>query len=125
MATWRDVGVNYGGQHIGKAVSRGLKALDGYLGKAGAPVEKRPSTWITIVGAVGLPAAVVLLKVRDPWDKLAILLGGFLSTNLWDIAEEAMAAAGGGAAAAVRSSPAPVYTPPATPQVQSSGERIY
>jgi hypothetical protein len=125
MATWRDTGVNYGGQHIGKGVTRLLKEVDKALGKETAPVQEKPSTWVIVAGTFLLPTAAVLAKLEDPWDKLAILTGGFLSTNLWDIIEEAMAAGGGGAAAAVRSSPAPVYTPPATPQVQSSGERIY
>jgi hypothetical protein len=91
VATWKDVGVNYGGQHIGKGISRALREVDKYLGKAAAPIQERPSTWITVVGTFALPAAAILGKLKDPWDKLAILTGGFISTGLWDIAEEAMA----------------------------------
>ena len=105
MADWKTVGVNYGGQHIGKGLSRLIKEVDRYMGKEAAPVQERPSTWITVIASIGLPAAAIFLKLRDPWDKLAILTGGYLSTALWDIAEEAMAAA-----------PAAVtYVPPAIP----------
>ncbi|MEM2292755.1 MAG: hypothetical protein QXX41_05720 [Nitrososphaerota archaeon] len=92
MATLRDVGVSYGGQHIGKGLSKLLTEIDKIANKATAPVFERPSTWITIAAAAGLPAAAIFFKLRDPWDKLAILVGGFISTNLWNIIEEAAAA---------------------------------
>jgi hypothetical protein len=88
MATWREVGVNYGGQHIGKGIARLLQEVDKYAKKETAPIQKKPSTWITIAASIGLPAAAVLLKLKDPWDKLLILTGGFISTGLWDIAEK-------------------------------------
>jgi len=100
MADWKTVGVNYGGQHIGKGLSRLIKEVDRYMGKEAAPVQERPSTWITVIASIGLPAAAIFLRLRDPWDKLAILTGGYLSTALWDIAEEAMAAASPAAPAA-------------------------
>jgi hypothetical protein len=116
MATWRDTGVNYGGQHIGKGVTRLLKEIDKALGKETAPVQEKPSTWVIVAGTFLLPTAAVLAKLEDPWDKLAILTGGFLSTNLWDIIEEAMAAAGGGGAAAGAPYVPPTYVPPAPTQ---------
>jgi hypothetical protein len=100
VTTWREVGVNYGGQHIGKGIARALLEVDKALGKAGAPLMQRPSVWVTVVGTFAFPAAAMFLKLKDPWDKLAILTGGFLSTGLWDIVEEAMVAAGGAAGAA-------------------------
>jgi hypothetical protein len=100
VATWRDVGVDYGGEHIGNGIARLLKEVDKYAGKGAAPIEQRPSTWITIIGTFALPAAAIFGKLKDPWDKLAILTGGFISTGLWDIIEEAMVAAGGAAGAA-------------------------
>lgn len=106
MATWKDVGFNYGGQHIGKGVSRALREVDRILGKEAAAIQERPSTWITVIGTFAFPAAAILLKLRDPWDKLAILTGGYLSTGLWDIVEEAIAAGGGGGGGAA-------YTPTA------------
>jgi len=117
VATWREVGFNYGGQHIGKGVSRALREVDKILGKEAAAIHERPSTWITVIGTFALPAAAVLGKLKDPWDKLAILTGGFLSTGLWDIIEEAMVTAGGGGAAAAYTPTAyvPATVPPATP----------
>jgi hypothetical protein len=110
VATWKDVGVNYGGQHIGKGITRLLKEVDKYAGKAAAPIGERPSTWMTVIGTFAFPVAAVLGKLKDPWDKLAILIGGFLSTGLWDIIEEAMVSAGGAAGAAY----VPAYVPPPT-----------
>jgi hypothetical protein len=124
MATWREVGVNYGGQHIGKGISLLIKEVDKYAGKASAPIEQRPSTWITVIGAIGLPAAAIFLKLKDPWDKLAILTGGFISTALWDIAEEAMAAAGGGAGATYVPA-APVASVPPAPISAAAQEKVY
>jgi hypothetical protein len=109
VTTWREVGVNYGGQHIGKGIARALLEVDKALGKAGAPLMERPSVWVTVVGTFAFPAAAMFLKLKDPWDKLAILTGGFLSTGLWDIIEEAMVAAGGAGAAYVPAR----YVPPA------------
>jgi hypothetical protein len=122
VATWREVGVNYGGEHIGKGITRLLKEVDKYAGREAAPIEQRPSTWITIIGTFAFPAAAIFGKLKDPWDKLAILTGGFISTGLWDIIEEAMVAAGGAAGAAYvpaayvpsASASAPAVTPTAT-----------
>ncbi len=113
MATWRDVGVNYGGQHIGKGVSRALREVDKILGKEAAAIHERPSTWITVIGTFALPAAAIFLKLRDPWDKLAILTGGYLSTGLWDIIEEAMVAGGAGGGGGAAYTPT-AYVPPTT-----------
>jgi hypothetical protein len=110
MATWREVGVDYGGQHIGKGIARLLQEVDKYAKKDTAPIQEKPSTWITIVASVGLPAAAVLLKLKDPWDKLLILTGGFISTGLWDIAEELSATSAGTTA------------PPTQPPTQSPSQ---
>jgi len=121
VATWRDVGVNYGGQHIGKGIARLLKEVDKYAGKAAAPIEQRPSTWITVIGTFAFPVAAVLGKLKDPWDKLAILIGGFISTGLWDIIEEAMVAAGGSAGAAYV--PA-AYVPPVSASASAPAQTV-
>lgn len=120
VATWKEVGVNYGGQHIGKGISRALRELDRLLGKETAAIFERPSIWITIIGAFGLPAAAVYAKLKDPWDKLAILTGGFLSTGFWDVIEEVVAGGGGAGAAYTPTAYAP-STPTSTP-VTSGGK---
>jgi hypothetical protein len=129
VTTWREVGVNYGGQHIGKGIARALLEVDKALGKAGAPLMQRPSVWVTVVGTFALPAAAIFAKLRDPWDKLAVLAGGFLSTGLWDIIEEAMVAAGGGAGAAYVPAryvpPAPVSASASAPARTAAQEKVY
>lgn len=118
MATWRDVGRLYGGQHIGKGILRAFREIDRAMGREAAAVHERPSTWITIVGSVLLPSIAVLGKLRKPWDEVLALIGGYISTALWDIAEEAMMGAGGGATmvAAPAIAQAPVAaTAPAAP----------
>ena len=117
MATWREVGVNYGGQHIGKGIARLLQEVDKYAKKDTAPIQEKPSTWITIAASIGLPAAAVLLKLKDPWDKLLILTGGFISTGLWDIAEKLSATSAGTTAYYTPAS----YIPPAASESEEEG----
>jgi hypothetical protein len=122
VATWRDVGVNYGGQHIGKGITRLLKEVDRMTGKTAAAIQERPSTWITVIGTFAFPAAAIFLKLKDPWDKLAILTGGYISTGIWDIIEEAMVTGGGGGSPGGAYFPTTVSVPP-TPT--SAGEKVY
>jgi hypothetical protein len=86
---WKEVGVVYGGLHIAKGITVGLKELDKYLGKQAEPVERRPSTWLVVGLSMGLPLAAYYLKLSEPWDMLMVLIGGYISTALWDIIEEA------------------------------------
>lgn len=115
MATWRDVGIKYGAQHIAKGINRALIEVDRMAGKAAAPIQERPSVWTSIGLGIALPIAAMYLKVKDPYDKLLILIGGYLSTNVWDYIEEAMTGAGGGGAAAYTPT---AYIPP-TPTLSS------
>jgi len=127
MATWRDVGIEYGAQHIAKGINRALIEVDRMTGKAAAPIQERPSVWTSIGLGIGLPLAALYLKVRDPYDKLLILIGGFLSTNVWDYIEETIAAAGGGGGAAAYTPTA--YIPPTpvspTPTAPSPTRETY
>jgi hypothetical protein len=125
VSTWRDVGVNYGGQHIGKGITRALKEVDKALGKEAAAIQERPSTWITVIGTFTFPAAAIFLKLKDPWDKLFILIGGYISTGLWDIIEEAMIAGGGGGAPGAAYYPTYVAPAPAPTATASAAEKVY
>jgi len=116
MATWRDVGLKYGAQHIAKGINRALVEVDRMTGKAGAPIQERPSVWTSIGLGIILPIVGVFGKIKDPYDKLMVLIGGYLSTNVWDYIEEAMTAAGGGGGAAATATYVPRFTlPPTTP----------
>jgi len=88
MATQRDILIAYGSQAVGKGVVELAKQLDAKLGKATAPVHERPSTWIAVAGAVGLPIYALSRRARSPWDTVAALLGGYLFTHLFDVLRE-------------------------------------
>lgn len=96
VATWREVGLFYGGQHIAKGLERGFEQIDYLTGKAAAPVQQRLSTWLNIGLSIVLPFIAVFTRIGDPWDKLLVLAGGHMSTKIWDYVEEGMAAGGGG-----------------------------
>jgi len=91
MVAWSDVLISYGSLHVGKGVARLLREVDRAAGRLASPVAERPSTWIIVAGSVGFPLASVFLNIRRPYSDILMLIGGFLSTSLWDIAEEMMA----------------------------------
>lgn len=101
MVTYREVGIIYGGQHIGKGLTRGFVEIDKAMEREALKPHLRPSTWLNLGLGVGLPLISVFAKLRDPWDDLLVLAGGFTSTKVWDYAEEYVAA-----------SPSPGGTPP-------------
>jgi hypothetical protein len=110
--TWRDTGFIVGGQHIGKALTKGFEMIDGYMGKAVSPVQERPSTWINIGGGLALIMLPRFSKRISPTlDYLMTVIGGYMTTKVWDYAEEAMAAG----ATAARFVPAPTAPTPTAP----------
>jgi len=110
---WRDTGFIVGGQHIGKALTKGFEMIDSHMGKAVAPVQERPSTWINIAGGL----ALIMLprfsrRISPTMDYLMTVIGGYMTTKVWDDAEEAMAVAPA-ARVALAPAPPPTPTPPA------------
>lgn len=88
MATWKEVALIYGPEHIGKGVQRLLPELDSMLGFGAKPLLEKISTWIVIVATfLGPILAVKWSKLRSPWDLIVVGITGFLSTGLWDILE--------------------------------------
>ena len=79
VKTLRDVGVIYGGQQVGQGLEMALNWADIQrpAGLFGMPL----SFWGDILGSIG--GVVGALKLRAPWDLLAALIGGHMSTNLW------------------------------------------
>ncbi len=75
----KDVGVIYGLQQLGYATSLGLKYADTLRpeGILGQPI----SLWGDILGTVGGLLGALYLKA--PYDLVAAMVGGYLSTDLW------------------------------------------
>jgi hypothetical protein len=125
---WATTGIIVGGQHVAKGIERGLRELDRALGRAAAPVLRRPSTWITALGGVALVLIPRFVRVGGTTDLFLTTLGGHLTTQLWDIAEEAMAGAAAGAAVGgfVAAAPITVTTPPTTaPTTAPTREQVF
>jgi len=112
----RDIAIIYGGQHLGNAAERILAWADTQrpAGIMGRPI----SFWGDLAGTIG--GVVGAMRLRAPWDMIAALMGGHMSTNLLRHFE-AMFAAGLPVASkpvAAASLPA-VVTPPASAFTQS------
>jgi len=88
--------------------------IDGYMGKAVAPVQERPSTWINIGGGLALIMLPRFSKRISPTlDYLMTVIGGYMTTKVWDYAEEAMAVTAGARFVAAPTAPTP--TAPVAP----------
>lgn len=86
MMTINDIAVVYGGQHIGQGVERLLEYLDvqypaGIMGVKASLIGDLLGTVGGVYGA---------MELDPPYDLLIALIGGHLSTNLWEQAEEFM-----------------------------------
>lgn len=113
MVTWGEIGVIYGGQHIAKGLERAFDEVDKALGKEGETTFRRPSTLLNLGLGVFLPVIAIYGRVRDPLATLLVVIGGHMSTKVWEYVEEAMV--GGSPAAAYwipagSSSPSPAIT---------------
>ena len=93
MPTWKEVGLIVGGQHIAKGIERGLIELDKAVGKEGAPVRERPSTWINVAGGVALVLIPRFVRLPEEGYFVLTALGGHMTTKAWDYVEEAMSPA--------------------------------
>jgi len=80
VKTIKDVGIIYGLQQLGFAADYGLKYADTLRpeGLLGQPI----SFWGDILGTVGGIAGALYLKA--PYDLAAAMVGGYLSTDLWN-----------------------------------------
>jgi len=89
MKTVKDIAVVYGADHIGQGILRGLEWLDTQY--PGVVFGQDPSLLIDLVATVG--GIWGALNLKDPYDMLALLLGGYISTDLWRQAEKITAPA--------------------------------
>ena len=87
VKTLRSVGIIYGGQHIGQGIERAMAWADVQM--PGGILGLQPSLIADLIGAIGGVAGALYL--RAPWDMLAALIGGHLSTDLWRHAEAMIA----------------------------------
>jgi len=76
----KDVGVIYGLQQLGYAADYALKYADTLrpVGFLGQPI----SFWGDILATIG--GIVGALKLRAPYDLASAVVGGYISTNLWN-----------------------------------------
>jgi len=108
MMSLNDIAVIYGGQHIGQGLERLLEFLDTQYPEGLMGVKA--SLLGDVAGTVG--GAYLAMELDPPYDLLAALIGGHVSTDLWEQAEEMM----GGGTTARFTSPGYKYT--STPQTQ-------
>lgn len=85
----RDIAGDYGGMHLGEFAKRGLLWLDAKY-PAGV-MGLKPSLIGDLVGTVG--GIYGGLKLKPPYDKVAVMVGGHLSTDLYRQAEILLAPA--------------------------------
>ena len=115
MVTVRDLLLVFAGVQAGKGLQFILEEIDIRLRLSAERFWKRVRTWGSIIASiVGLVTAV---KLDDPYDKIALGIGAFSVTPLWDIVREEVERAAARAALGARAVVAPpaVVTPPATP----------
>lgn len=99
----KDVGIIYGLQQLGYAADYGLKYADTLRpeGILGQPVSLWGDLLGTILGIIGA------LKLKAPYDLASAMVGGYLSTNLWNQLARLVPMR-------VATPPALTYTPPGT-----------
>jgi len=124
MPTWREIGLVYGGAHIGKGVSKAIDMIDPALKATNKKVWERPSFWTTLAISIGVPVLATFAekRVRSRTAKALLVAGAVaaaaVSTKIWDYVEEAMATAGAGATVA-RAAVAGVTSAPVTYSVSA------
>ena len=112
----KDVGVIYGLQQLGYAADYGLKYANTLRpeGLLGQPI----AFWGDILGAIG--GVLGALYLRAPYDLAAAVVGGYLSTDLWNQLARMVPMR-------VAMPPPLVYTPPGTvttPAVTQKGRYV-
>jgi len=112
----KQVGIIYGLQQLGYAADYGLKYADTLMpeGLLGQPL----SLWGDIVGTIGGILGALYLKA--PYDLAAAMVGGYLSTDLWNQVARMWPMR-------IATPPPLVYTPPGTvttPAVAAKGRYI-
>jgi len=86
----RDIARYYGVNHVGKGIVKLANYADELFG-VGKPIYLKPSFW-TVIGISGV---LPILANRLGWSwstkEVVYLLGGYVSTKVWDWIEEVIA----------------------------------
>jgi hypothetical protein len=120
----RDIARYYGLEHIGKGLLKLSEYADSIWG-ADKPIYMRPSFYVFLGSSIVAPA--IALWKRFSWStrEAVYIVGGYVSTKVWDWIEEAVG--GFFKTAAVKAAPTPTtYIPPkpATTQGQAGSELL-
>ena len=113
-------GVILGAQALAKGIERLAVIVDQKLNMATQGPLKRPSTYINVVGGLGLVAVPSYLKWTGTRADVAEIAGGHMFNQVWDYVEELMAPAAPAAVAAAAPAPTARYaveTPGGAPEV--------
>ncbi|MEM2179082.1 MAG: hypothetical protein QW272_09720 [Candidatus Methanomethylicaceae archaeon] len=88
MATLVDIASIYGGNWVGKGISRLVAEADARLG-LGPEVYKTASFWTTVAATIGVPLYEWFFRKGrlDALDLILLSIGGQISTNLLDYIE--------------------------------------
>jgi len=93
MVVLSDKAKVFGFNAIAKGVERIGVAIDGFTKRVGVP-HTRPSTYINILGGLGLAFGPEYAKMSTGTKDAGILVGGHMVNKVWDYLEEYMAGIG-------------------------------
>ena len=89
-------GKTLGSQALAKGVERLAVFIDQTMGKAALKPIGRPSTYINVLGGLGLVFGPEYLRVTGTTKDVAEIAGGHMANQVWDYLEEYMAPAPAG-----------------------------
>jgi hypothetical protein len=108
---WKETAIVLGTLHASKGITLGTDYVDTWAGKTGAPVQERPSAWINVGVGLGLVLIPRIVRMSSTVDTVLTLVGGFMTTKIWDYVQE-YTVAGAPLRAPVRvAPPTPAPTP--------------
>jgi len=79
MQTTRDIAIIYGADWVGLGINEAMQWIDAQY--PGAVLGQNPSLLLDLLVAGG--GAYLAMTQREPYDLLAALIGGYVSTDLW------------------------------------------
>lgn len=105
-----EIGKLYGALIVGKYAPAVYEKIDEIVGVAGAPMLRKPSTWLTLAAAIGIPYMSIQGKLPGDWELPLIVFGARNLEHLLDALAEA-GVIGVASPPAVGVPPVPAYIP--------------